>query len=373
MKTYKIVRLVVACSFSMMLLVGIRLYANPIPVPPTEFAVSELMFDIEKKWVMELRGINIYGYYSLQDIDSVCITSSGGRGRVKMNCLDYGNDFVSEMILLGNDCLDSDLIINQTGDFIQVTTYYERVDYIGSVDSVNHTLIFGNYTGATVRSPNENESIVFISGNLYSIDKTPTIGLPNDEEGTHTTILFEIYYPDEQLFVAPVVKLCNDNDPAEIILTRQADGLYSGEAHLCSYYFTKMHFKTQESKQYHSGYWYFRTWRLYMNWWDAPNYAHLIILDQFQGIQSVQIEKTILKIYPNPVKEKVFGYQTELPVKSAISYLEITGIDGQMIEQYSITENKGRLMLPSNIVAGIYTVRLIVNKKNYATTKIIIQ
>lgn len=89
-------------------------------------------------------------------------------------------------------------------------------------------------------------------------------------------------------------------------------------------------------------------------------------------IQTTQKENLVLRTYPNPIIENSFYYETALPVKSTNSIIEIIGNNGKMIGQYPIVENNGKITLPQDIVTGIYTVRLIVNKKNYATTKIIV-
>jgi len=80
-----------------------------------------------------------------------------------------------------------------------------------------------------------------------------------------------------------------------------------------------------------------------------------------------------LKVYPNPVKEHSFYYETTLPVKSTNSAIEIIGLKGQKIGRYPISENKGTIKLSSNISRGVYTICLIVNNKNYANIKISVQ
>lgn len=47
-------------------------------------------------------------------------------------------------------------------------------------------------------------------------------------------------------------------------------------------------------------------------------------------------------------------------------------LSGQRIMQFPITENIGKINLPANITKGVYTLRLLVNNKNYGTLKIII-
>jgi hypothetical protein len=380
------IRLVITLIF-FALFINVKLNANPLPKPPTEFAVSEFMFDSEGKWMIELGGFYHttffsngkwmtktvkYFDFSFREIDSICITTSSGK--VKVNNLPYGSDeFISETILLSNNDLDSDLIIKQTGDYIKITTYYNQPQwYNGSeiVDSLSTVLVFGDYEGATVRSPGENESIVWTNGDLYSINKTPTIGqLNKDESGTYSAVKFNIFYPDKQPFTATYAKLCDNNDKFEIDLVRQEKGSYSGEVHYCLYHIDKMYFKVYKTGIYRD-YWTIFPFNI-SDHWDTSSSID-VYLNQFVDIKPIPKEDAVFKIFPNPIIEKSFYYETALPVNSTNCIIEITGLNGQKIGSYPISESKGKIALSSNILQGIYTVRLIVNNKNYANTKIIV-
>ena len=372
----KSIRLVVAVIFFMLAMNG-QLRANPVPSPPADFGVSEILFDSDGKWTIEIASLIPWNYqqdFFPDDVDSICITSS--TERVKVHNLphnEYG--YIPGYFLLRNDSLDSNLTIKQTGDYIKVTTYYKYPQWYFGEDAYSHTntLVFGDYPGATVRSPGENESIVWISGNSYSINKTPMLGqIPKDGSDTHSTIQFKIFYPDGQLFTASNVKLHDDKDNLDINLVRQGDGAYSGEAYYCSYNLSKMYFNMQMPPGY-IGYWLIRPLNISMYWdlWGTPTYN--IYLDQFVDIKTIQKEDNILKVFPNPVKEHSFYYETTLPVKSTNSVIEIIGLNGQKIGRYPISENKGNIKLSSNISRGVYTICLIVNNKNYANTKILVQ
>ncbi|GHU73042.1 hypothetical protein FACS189413_17000 [Bacteroidia bacterium] len=238
-------------------------------------------------------------------------------------------------------------------------------------------MIFGNYAGATVGSPNENESIVFIHKNQYSIDKTPTIGEPNDDAGTFEPVRFEILYPDYAPMTKPSVLLSDSNDRFSVKLTKESDGHYVGNFYYCYYSFDRLYVKRQEREPTYREYWHFHSsplilpvnWRnLWVGEWEIR-----IGLDQFVNIAPIEIEEILFKIFPNPVKDKIFDYQTELPVKSANSVIQITGVNGQTIAQYPISENKGKITLSPEIARGVYNVSLIINKKNYASSKIIVE
>jgi len=359
-----------------MLTSSVQLQANPLIPSPPEFFVSELTFDAEGNWVIDL-GSNGWWHFDFlhEDVDSVCIITSCSRA--KINLLSFSNVF-SGIISLSNDHLDSDLTIKQTGDYIQITIYYKYPQwYYGEepVDSISHTLVFGNYVEATVRSPKENESIVFRSRDFYCINKTPTIGLPKSDNGTYATVRFKISYPDKQPFTASVAQLSDNNNRFFIDLVRDPDGIYSGRVHHCFYHIDKMYVRQKTGNTYYGDHWLLRSFELPKDWdvWYKESSYFVIELDQFVDINLIQVEETILKIFPNPITENSFYYETALPVKAASSMIEIIGLNGQKVGHYPIFENKGKITLSPDIVAGVYTVRLVVNKKNYATTKMIVR
>ncbi|MDD5185320.1 MAG: T9SS type A sorting domain-containing protein, partial [Paludibacter sp.] len=75
---------------------------------------------------------------------------------------------------------------------------------------------------------------------------------------------------------------------------------------------------------------------------------------------------------PNPIKDLAFMYEISIPVKSSTSYIELISSSGQKMGQFPVTENTGKINLPANTANGMYSLRLFVNNKNYATAKIII-
>jgi hypothetical protein len=344
------------------------LRSNPLPPPPLEFLISELLFESEGKWVMELRLRNAE-YHSPEELESVYIKSSNSR--VKWDGLltrGDGSDFYFEVVLLRNDSLDSDLIINPEGDFLQVVTYWGW-----ETDSICHTLVFGNYPDAVVRSPDDGESIVFAE-EYYCIDASPTIGFPNDEEGITGMVTFDIYYPDRQPFVFSDVRLFDADHLQFIPIYKNEDGSYSGELYRGRYLIDKLYVGSKYG--YYTEYWEFKN-PINCRMDEAMRWSFKIRLridlDRFTGMQTVETEGTLLKIFPNPIMENTFGYETTLPVRSAKSVIEITGLNGQIVAQYPIFENKGKMTLPANTAKGIYNAALTVNKKKYATTKIIVQ
>ena len=57
--------------------------ANPLPSPPPIIGLSEIGFDSDGKWVIELGYQNIYNENTYMPVDSIFICSSRGRARLK--------------------------------------------------------------------------------------------------------------------------------------------------------------------------------------------------------------------------------------------------------------------------------------------------
>jgi hypothetical protein len=385
MKTYVFSFLVLLLST----LLCSPLRSNPIVLVPPEFYASELMFDSERKWIMELHN---YTFDIPEMVDSVRITTSGGSA--KWNKPEFGYMEPSEVFILRNDSLDLDLTIDSEGDFIQVTTYYKEDAWWGNEGNYStRTLIFGNCTGASVRSPKEGESIahvpyrtytrdeegyvfgIVVYSKQYAINPTPTVGQLNNGNVAAGKISARIHNPNNRPFSESRLQLKDEHYYSIIDLERQEDGLYLGNVYACKY--------SIDNKLYP---W---NWPEETGWKDRYDYWTInpvefeieqdtiltldIYIDGYVNTKSIKAEETVLKIIPNPITGNTFTYKTTLPVRSAKSVIEIIGISGQTIAQYPVFEKEGKITLPSNIAKGIYNVVLTVNKKKYVTKKIIIQ
>ncbi|MDR2086431.1 MAG: T9SS type A sorting domain-containing protein [Dysgonamonadaceae bacterium] len=370
------------------------LRSNPIALMPPEFYASELMFDSDGKWIIELHS---YTFDIPEVVDSVRITTSSGSA--KWNKPDFGNQEEGywehpDVFILQNDSLDSDLTIHSEGDFVQVTTYYEEGAWWGTEGkSSSHTFIFGNYTGALVRSPKEGESIAhvpylmtllndytsfyynkFIYSKQYAIDPTPGIGQLNDENVAGGKLSARIHNLSDQPFSESRLSLKDEHYYSVIDLALQTDGLYSGDVYACKYYFDKLYpWEWPATVGWNSGHDY---WTINPVEFEIEQDTILtldIYINRYVDIQTVKPEETVLRIISNPITENAFTYETTLPVKSSKSIIEIIGLNGQIIAQYPVSENKGKITLPSNIAKGIYHAALTVNRKRYATAKIIVR
>lgn len=378
----KSVKLIVASVF-LMLTMNVQLRANPIAVYPPEFFVSELKFDSSGEWVIELKSIH---FDIPEDVDSIRISTSSGSAKWKNPML---SDTEDTIFILRNDSLDSDLVIHQEGDFVQITTFYNE-GYYG--ESITHTLTFGNYQGATVRSPKGEESIAYVadyrmdynhddffksrSVPIYSNLYTIATGYPNESNVCVGKIKAKIHNPNNQPFSESKLQLRDEHYTNVFDMEQQEDGTYLGNLYACYYYFDKLHpwidpFTGYYNNSYRRDYWTIEP--IQFEGEQDTVISLDICINSYMDIQTVKKEEDhVLKIYPNPIIENSFYYETALPVKSTNSVIEIIGLNGQKIGYYPVSESKGNIKLPSNILHGIYTVCLIVNNKNYIAVKIMV-
>lgn len=332
--------------------------ANPIASP--SIAISELAFESDGNWVIELQGFDLNPNFHL---DSIFIESSTGISKLKR----FSFDGISNIILVRNDSLLSDLTINQAGDSLKLHYYFNSFDF----SIYKSALVFGNFKTALFYSPRIGQTLAgvpyFQYSSTYSIDKSPTIGLENDSVGMCGTIKGYIYDKNNQLVTG--------NDYVFFGMgwdfNTTEDGSYSRR--LFSY---KNHISNLSV--------YYRP---KMKWSDVkiipvdvsihPDTVvnvdiHLVdtLITDLNKIKS-DLE-SVMHIYPNPINELSFNYNITIPVKSSDSYIEFTNVSGQRIARYEITESNGKINLPAKTVNGSYIIRLFVNNKNYATSKILI-
>lgn len=376
-----------------MLQISVQLQANPIAIHPPVFFVSELMFDSQDEWVLEVNSI----YFDVsEEVDSVCIRTSNGSAKWKDLMLfdDEGFPVQQKSFTIRKENLDSDLTINKSGDFVEVTTYYKASPWSGSDEEITNTLIFGNYPGATVRSPIEGESIVHVIYYYDSPDDNPmnvrgyvtypcysklyaiaTTG-ESDSKVCMGKVRATIHNSTDQPFSEYRFQLRDENYYTRFDMFKQTEGVYEGYVYACSYNFDKLYpwnepWLNYWNSSYRHDSWIIEPVRVEMEQ-GAVIYLDINISKKV-NIQTVKPEEDhVLKIYPNPIVGNSFYYETALPVKSATGGIEIMGLNGQKIGYYPIFENTGNIKLPSDISGGIYTVSLIVNNKKYAAAKIVV-
>lgn len=346
--------------------------ANPLPSPPPAIGLSELSFNSNGDWIIELWYEGIMPDYGYNSVDSVFICSSTGRARLKNEKFD---GYIGLMVVR-KDSLLSNLNINPEGDSIQIEYYYKH--YLGPETALADPVVFGNFRNATLYAPEMGESIATYSafsaysdynrgqnyGEIFSIDKSPNPGIENDSTGMCGTLKGKIYDQNNQV-------LTNSNlsfyTKAIFGINPSSDGSYSVRVFSYKNHITQIFYNEGPSR------FTVDITPIDINVKPDTVITADIHIERITSVNEIKPDPaSILNVSPNPVKDLLIQYEISVPVRSSTSYFELINMSGQKIAQIPITENAGKINLPANTVDGMYTLRLFVNNKNYANSKIII-
>lgn len=346
--------------------------ANPVPEPPPAIGLSELSFDPNGNWVIELWYGWIIPDYGQNSVDSVFICSSSGRSRLKNVKF---NDF-SGLMLVSNDSLLSNLNINPEGDSIQIEYYFRH--YSGPETAFVDPVVFGNFRNATLNAPKIGESIASYSAfsrytdynygpiyeNIYSTDESPNIGFENDSTGMCGTLKGKIYDQNNQLLINSAISFYTK---AIFGINMSSDGSYSVRVFSYKNHITQLFYNDGSNR--------FMVDITPIDIDVKPDSVTTadIHIERITSVNEIKpYPTTILTVSPNPVKDLLVQYEISIPVKSSNSYFELISMNGRKVAQIPVTENAGKIVLPANTLNGMYTLRLFVNNKNYANSKIMI-
>lgn len=340
------------------------LRANPLPSPSVN--ISEIYFDDNGKWVIEL----LYSD-AQQDrlpIDSIWIETKSGISRIKR----FNIIGAKGLILVRNDSLLSPLTIYPLKDSIQISYTVKENNY-NHYKSKSNAVLYGNLVNSHIRNPQKGQSIAgvppyFHHNGLYSIDKSPTIGTMNDTIGMCGTIQGRIYDKNNQLL--PFTSGWFDNAETDIYIYPKTNGSYSTRLYSKKNHIHELFYYTSQSEGF------------------IVNISAIDVSMQPDSVVSVDIHllnqlnvgiakintgsESIIKIFPNPVKGLTLNYKIGIPVHSTHCYINLVNLNGQKICWFSITENQGKISLPSTIENGVYFINLYANNRNYSSSKIII-
>jgi len=331
------------------------LNANPLIAPGV--ALSELKFDSNGKWIMELEY-----FYTNSNIllDSIWIKSNSGTAQLKQFKI------IGErgILLVENDSLSSNLSINPTRDSIQIiySFYHNKHE--------NEPVIYG-YSNGLLKSPGHGQSIAATSvsyNSSYSLDKSPTIGAINDTIGMCGTIKGHIYDKNNQLFNRTDVGFSSFAQN----FSSNSDGTYSARIFSNNNNFNRLWTYILPNTT--------RTQSVNISPINVSAVPDTVINvdihllgSVINGIDEVIMnEESLVRIFPNPIKGLSFNYEILIPVKSSNSYILIADITGKTILHFPLTDNRGTINLPQQTVSGTYIVSLYVNNRNYSTSKILI-
>jgi hypothetical protein len=175
------------------LLLGFQYNIFPNPIDGTPCAkFSELTFDANNKWTMELYFYPRANSNSL--IDSIIIEASGIQAKLLIKPGKY-----AETAVINTDSLSKALNINCSGDKIIINTY-STMSPLGGSSVRKDSIIFGNYPEATVDKPSAGYSIARVNlsefDHTFSIDcltKKTSLGAVNDTLNLTATLRGHIY------------------------------------------------------------------------------------------------------------------------------------------------------------------------------------
>jgi len=347
------------------------LKANPIPAPAPDIRLSEIAFDSNGNWVIELQYYNTYNSDYEVSFDSIFISSSSGISKLKR----YKTALGGGIMMVRNDSLQSNLTINPVNDSIQVKFFINPYPHTTVLTT---PLVYGNFVTATLRTPKADQSMAVYEApglysfynykryttDVYSIDKSPTIGLENDTTGMMGTLHGKIYDTNNQLLTASDITYYGIGFYDIIPKT---DGTYSTRIFSYKHNINLIYYNSVGNK--------FILDIAPINVSVQPDSvvtADIHIL-KITGINELKSDpEQVIRVFPNPITELSFKYEISIPVKSANSYIELINMAGQQVARYPITEDKGKIDLPAHTANGTYTLRLFVNNKNYGASKIVI-
>lgn len=333
--------------------------SNPI-IPPS-VGISELTFDAEGNWTLELQGFELNSW---MPFDSIFIQSSTGKAKLKR----FQFDGISNVLLVRKDSLDAEINIREEGDSLFLRCYA----YGHFFNEYAPPFVFGDKYSALVASPRPTQSIAGVPGFqfnfAYSIDKSPTIGQPNDTTGMCGTLTGHLYDVNNQLIISDDYAFygsdgwqmsCNQAGMYQIRVLSQ---------------FTSM----KSIQVYHKP---TKKWanvpidpvRVAMQPDSTIVYNLHLQKDLLTALNEVgEVSDQLIQLFPNPVSDRILRYSVVLPVRSAESYLEVIGSNGQLVLKQPLADQQGVLHLPASLAAGVYYVRLLMNKRYYSPTKILV-
>lgn len=354
--------------FSSLLFVFTFTFLQANPISPPEIGVSEVMFDSENNWILELE-LFYYNLYPFGTLDSICITTSSGTSKLERYTINVDNEG-SGILVVRNDSLSSDLFINAEGDCIYASLHF--ADY----ESYNENkLIFGNYPNSKIRAPQLGESVAgvpayYLYYGYYCICKSPTIGEQNTGIGMKGTITGTVYDKDNQPLSLKNIIFKEFPFLIGAQITPQEDGTFSSEIFAYQRTITRLYYDTIAN---HGIYIHIIQVDIDIEPNEILPLDIYLLEDVIYGQSDIkELERSLLKIYPNPIKNRILNYETELPIRALNCSIALFDLSGKQIAHYPISENSGTVHLPQNLSHGAYIVNFYANNKVYHTTKIVI-
>jgi len=342
------------------------LIANPVLDPSVK--ITELMFDSEKGWMLELECCN----ESRCTFVKMTVSSSLGSAESKYLPVWDENETRCKLFVLTRDGMESELGINPLGDKITVSIEFLREERIEDYDDT--FIIYGNYSDSQIAAPLEGQSIGYIATDPdyfmrhYAKTNEPTMGEENDALKMVGTLTGKIYDKDNQLLLSNETmkfltfsKYFSQPTPVE-------NGIYSFNVFANRFNCNHILLSNKIIK--------IKPINMDIEP-DAIIEQNIYLLEDYTAIDetdnSDKISDFPIRIYPNPLSGgQVLQYEVGTPVKSLDCRMELVSMGGKVIFESKITDYTGSINLPQTLTNGIYIVNFKLNNKTHYSTRLII-
>jgi len=328
------------------LIIGVSIYANPIPVPLIE--ISELFFDESNNWKLELLyynvdpdGLTFDSIFLYSTIDTVQLPS-------------YRFTESIGLLVVTADSLDYEFKINRHADTIKMVSYSLNGHHL-----CEDILIFGNLPGASISYPRQGQSISKYNF-FYIKDKSPSIGFFNDTLGMCGTISGIVF----DKYSKPVKnrKFILDN-----YFETFENGEYSTRVYSKPATYNRIDYKAGNTQKSAS-----ITEFSYTMEPDSVIKMDIYLLDTLATeIIDINISNTPISIYPNPVsKGEELKINIDLPIITSEIFVEIIDLNGKMIKKKKINHKSSSIKVPDE--SGVYIIRTTLDSKVISLNRIIV-
>ena len=334
------------------------LFANPNPDP--ELHIGEFMFTGQGHWSLELS----FYYCNVGSFSSITLQSNSGTATV--------TNFHSNQSLYFTDLdLSQALTINPAGDRIVLTGI--PVSYPWPLTC---TLAFGNVENPDVLAPLTGQSIErFTHTNCYypndppldvfTLCKSPTMGLPNDTTGCMGTMQGTMYDMNGGVI------------GYSTLITMDYGFSSSAQGGFSSRIFSRIY--SWDTLCYHEANLQYLPAQItpvaYTMGPDSTINRDIHFLEPFLvGIKpQPKATSSALNIFPNPVKDVItVSYTSELSAEQGNLDLVVYDMNGKQVLKNNLENSIGVVIVPINLTNGIYIANLSRDGKIIGTARFVV-
>jgi hypothetical protein len=315
--------------------------------------ISEILIESDSVWSVELFFPD---HTDVISFDSIEIETSAGRSKINSYSLidiTESGSSSSYISVITNSSLARPLNVNPHGDFVKIYSYI--------LGSVGYDFIaFGNYPGSFFLNYQKEYSLALTDEGLFSLNRTPSIGERNTDEGTQGTVqgflLDKNHHPIENtplLMFGTDVKTNENGYYSQAILSRT----YFIEDTLTAWLNPTQTFIFEPD-----------TINVIP---DSVSEANIILLEYIINSNIIidpRSDPDVFLNYPNPFKD-VTTFYLYLPVPDcSTATLQILNNRGQLVVAIPVPVDEMRIALVPDILsslpAGIYHYTLLVDGKS---------